>query len=65
MDALGVVVVNEPVDFRNEFAERCEAIRIAKLDFELVVEGFLITVAPTDSLSSIARFACCSSLIFL
>ncbi len=46
MDAYGVVHVDGTVDFGDKLTERGKAVRIAQLDFELVVEGLLVAVLP-------------------
>ena len=46
VDAIIVVVVDGAVDLGDEFSERIEAIRIAELNLELVVEALLVSVLP-------------------
>ena len=49
MDPRVVVVPEGLVDFRHELSKRCEPIGIADIDFELVVERFLVAVLPRTS----------------
>ncbi len=49
MDSGIVVGVDGFVDLINQFSEGTESARISKINLELIVEGFLITILPRAS----------------
>ncbi len=44
-----VVLPDCPVDFRREFSERTETIRVAEFNLEFIVEGFLASILSWTS----------------